>query len=100
MVYHACRRRIGYSNPVLNPLKMQREMNYRNILDNWVAFIGGVYGGGMGYTLQVAWHAEAVKLAIAAITALIAGAMGVVGKYLVVWGWKSIKTLLKKQKHE
>lgn len=75
---------------------MQKEMNYRNILDNWVAFIGGVYGGGMGYTLQVAWHDEAVKLGIAAITALIAGAMGVAGKYLAVWIWKGVKRIYQK----
>lgn len=75
---------------------MHRHMNYKHVLDNWIAFIGGVYGGGMGYTLQVAWHDEAIKLGIAGLTALIAGAMGVAGKYAAVWCWKKFRSLLKK----
>lgn len=66
-------------------------MNYKNVLDNWVGFVSGVFGGGMGYTLQIAWHDELLKLSVAALTAFIAGAMGVAGKYLFVWAWKKIK---------
>lgn len=71
-------------------------MNYRNIFDNWIGFVSGVFGGGIGYTLQISWHVEALKLIVAGLTALVAGGMGVVGKYLVVWAWKKIKLILKK----
>lgn len=72
-------------------------MHYRNLLDNWIGFISGVFGGGISYTLQISWHDEALKLSIAGLTALIAGACGVAGKYLFVWSWKKIKALLIKK---
>lgn len=77
---------------------MLARMNYRNVFDNWIGFISGVFGGGMGYTLQIAWHAELLKLSVAALTAFIAGAMGVAGKYLFVWLWRKILVTLKIKK--
>ena len=64
---------------------------HKNIIDNWVGFVFGVFDGGTTL-MQVSWHDEFLKLLIGALTALIAGGMGVVGKYLVVWGWKKIKS--------
>lgn len=77
---------------------MISRMNYRNIFDTWIGFVSGVFGGGLGYTLQISWHDEWLKLAIAACTALIAGGLGVVGKYLAVWGWNKIKSFITKNK--
>lgn len=70
-------------------------MNYKNAFDNWIGFVAGVFGGGMGYTLQIAWHAELVKLLVAAATAFIAGVMGVAGKYFFLWLWKKLLIALK-----
>lgn len=78
-------------------IKMNARMNYKNVLDNWVGFISGVFGGGMSYTLQIAWHDELLKLSLAAGTAFVAGAMGVAGKYLFVWTWKKIKLFICKK---
>lgn len=75
---------------------MYLKMNPKTILDNTVAFISGVYGMGMTYTLHIIWTDEAFKLIVAGVTALIGGGMGVAGKYLAVWGWKQIKSFLKK----
>jgi hypothetical protein len=75
-------------------LKNHLHMNPKTIIDNWIAFISGT-GGGI-ITLQVQWHDEWVKLMTAAITAGVMGAAGVAGKYVMVWGWKRFKTLLKK----
>lgn len=71
-------------------------MHYKNIIDNWVGFVSGVFGGGMSL-LQITWHEEWLKLVLAGLTALVAGGMGVIGKYLVVWGWKKIKSLIFKK---
>lgn len=67
------------------------KMNYKSMFDNWIGFVSGVFGGGMGYTLQIAWHEEWLKLSIAAGTAFIAGIMGIAGKYFFVWLWKKLK---------
>lgn len=72
-------------------------MNYKDIIDNWVGFVSGVLAGGVSYTLQIAWQQEWVKLCLAGLTALVAGGCGVVGKYLVVWGWKKLKYLIFKK---
>lgn len=73
-------------------------MPYRNILDNWIGFVSGVFGFGTSYTLQITLHDEGLKLVIAGMTATVAGGMGVVGKYLAVWGWKKVKNFfIKKQ---
>jgi hypothetical protein len=74
-------------------------MNYRKVLDDLVAFIGGVYGGGISYTLQIAWRDEGFKLLVAGITALVCGAMGVAGKYLFVWAWKQAKVQFNNKKN-
>lgn len=76
---------------------MLLRMHYKNIIDNWVGFVSGVCGGGISYTLQIAWQQEWLKLCLAGLTALVAGGMGVVGKYLVVWGWKKVKSFIYKK---
>ena len=72
-----------------------RVMHPKTLLDNAVAAISGVYGGGIFLTI-VEWKAELLKLIVAALTALICGGMGIMGKYLFVWTWKKIRSLLKR----
>lgn len=74
---------------------MIAKMNYKNVFDNWVGFVAGVFGGGVGYTLQIPWRDELFKLSLSALTAFVAGIMGVAGKYLFVWCWKKILLKLK-----
>lgn len=76
---------------------MITKMHYKNLVDNWIGFVSGVFGGGISYTLQIAWHAEMLKLLVAGLTALVAGAMGVAGKYLFIWAWNKFKSFISKK---
>jgi hypothetical protein len=73
-------------------------MHYKNMFDNWVGFVSGVFGGCMNYTMQIAWHEEWLKILLAGLTALVAGGMGIVGKYLAVWTWRKVKYFIFKKK--
>lgn len=86
-------------------------MHYKNMFDNWIGFVSGVFGGGVWYnnirlpaiqmqiqSLQIHWREEWLKVGIAGLTALVCGGMGVIGKYLIVWTWRKIKPFIFKNK--
>jgi len=76
---------------------MYYKMPYKTVFENVISFITGLFGGGVFYTLQIAWHDEVLKFISSGITALIMGGMGVAGKYIFVWTWKKIKSFTSKK---
>lgn len=74
---------------------MQLKMNPKAILENWVSFITGVFGFGVSYT-AINWSDALPKIIVAGLSAFVAGGLGIIGKWVVVWAWKEIKSVFKK----
>lgn len=75
-------------------------MNYRKVFENWIGFVSGVWGGGFGYSLNILWSSEILKIVFAALTAGIAGFAGIGGKYFFVYlHRRTVKYFTKKQHH-
>jgi hypothetical protein len=63
------------------------------MIDNWLAYMVGVFGYGFA---QINLHLSdaALKFFVSMFTAAIAGGMGYVGKLIMVWSIRKVKTFI------
>lgn len=71
-------------------------MNHK-IIDAWVSSICGVFGFGISWT-NIHWTEDIMKISAASFSALVAGAMGYIGKLLAVRLIRKVKSLIHSKK--
>lgn len=75
---------------------MLQRMNHK-IIENWISYICGVFGFGISWT-NTAWADAFPKIAVAAVSAGVAGGMGYIGKLVAVWGLRKLKLFFSRLK--
>lgn len=71
---------------------MLTRMNHK-IIENWLSYICGVFGFGITWT-SIDWADALPKMAVAALSAGVAGGMGYIGKLLTVWSLRKAKSFI------